>query len=86
MEDHVIYPVIMPKQGLTMEEGKILRWLKNEGERIEKGEILLEIETDKAVLEIEAEYTGFLKKIIASPETIVRVTETIAYIDDEIAV
>lgn len=78
----MLHPVIMPKQGLTMEEGKILKWYKKEGERVEKGEILLEIETDKVVLEVEAEYTGILKQIMAAPDTTVRVSETIGYIDD----
>lgn len=80
----MLHSVIMPKQGLTMEEGKVLRWRKKEGERVEKGEIILEIETDKVVLEIEAEYTGILRQIIAGPDTIVKVTENIGYIDDEV--
>ena len=77
----MIKPVIMPKQGLTMEEGEIVRWLKEEGERVAKGEILFEIQTDKSVLEIEAEYSGTLKEIIAPPGAVVKITETIAYID-----
>ncbi len=77
----MIKPVIMPKQGLTMEEGEIVRWLKEEGDSVEKGEILFEIQTDKSVLEIEAEYSGIVKEIIASPGTVVKITEIIAYID-----
>lgn len=79
----MIKSVIMPKQGLTMEEGEIVRWLKEEGDSVEKGEILFEIQTDKSVLEIEAEYTGILKEIIALPGTVVKITETIAYIDEK---
>lgn len=79
----MIHQVIMPKQGLTMEEGIILKWHKNEGEYVEKGEVLLEIESDKAVLEIEAENTGILKKILAKPGDVIPVTETIAYIGDD---
>jgi pyruvate dehydrogenase E2 component (dihydrolipoamide acetyltransferase) len=54
--------VIMPKTGAEMEEGRILTWRKHEGERIEKGEVLLEIETDKATMEVEAPASGFLLK------------------------
>ena len=83
VEETVLQAVTMPKQGLTMEEGKIIRWHKEEGDTVHQGEILFEIETDKAVLEIEAEYTGILKKILASPGTIVKITEPIAYIGDK---
>ena len=79
----MIKQVTMPKQGLTMEEGTIIRWHKEEGDMVQKGEILFEIETDKVVLEIESEYSGILKKILAPPETVVKITETIAYIGDE---
>ena len=46
--------VEMPKMGDTMEEGKILHWLKKEGEQVKKGEMLAEVETDKVNIEIEA--------------------------------
>ena len=78
----MLQPVIMPKQGLTMEEGQIVRWRKEIGETVAKGEILLEIETDKSVLEIESEYSGVLKQILAGPGTIVKITETIAFIEE----
>ena len=48
------YKVIMPKLGMAMETGKIIKWLKEEGERVEAGEPLLEIETDKVNMEVEA--------------------------------
>ena len=57
--------IIMPKAGMAMEEGVILRWLKNEGDTVEKGTPLLEIETDKTTMEVEAEHTGILIKIVA---------------------
>ena len=46
--------VEMPKMGDTMEEGKILRWIKKEGDPVKKGEMLAEVETDKVNIEIEA--------------------------------
>jgi len=47
--------IIMPKAGMAMEEGTIVKWLKAEGEPVEKGEPLLEILTDKVKMEIEAQ-------------------------------
>ncbi len=45
--------VILPKLGLTMDEGKLVAWLKKEGDRVEPGEVLFEVETDKATMEVE---------------------------------
>jgi pyruvate dehydrogenase E2 component (dihydrolipoamide acetyltransferase) len=56
--------VEMPKMGDTMEEGKILHWLKTEGEQVKKGEMLAEVETDKVNIEIEAFAGGILRKIL----------------------
>lgn len=70
----------MPKLGLTMEKGTITRWFKKEGERVEKGEPLFEIETEKIIQEIEAPASGILHKIIAMPDSTVPVTEIVAII------
>ena len=75
--------VIMPKLGQTMEEGKIEKWLKKEGNKVEKGEILLEITTDKATLEVEAYGSGILRKIIVPEGETVPVTAVIGYIAEE---
>lgn len=56
--------VEMPKMGDTMEEGKILRWIKHEGDTVKKGESLAEVETDKVNIEIEAFASGVLRKIL----------------------
>ena len=56
--------VEMPKMGDTMEEGKILRWIKHEGDTVKKGESLAEVETDKVNIEIEAFAGGVLRKIL----------------------
>jgi pyruvate dehydrogenase E2 component (dihydrolipoamide acetyltransferase) len=56
--------VEMPKMGDTMEEGKILRWIKHEGDPVKKGESLAEVETDKVNIEIEAFASGVLRKIL----------------------
>jgi pyruvate dehydrogenase E2 component (dihydrolipoamide acetyltransferase) len=55
--------VLMPKLSDTMSEGKILKWLKHEGEKVKQGEILVEIESDKADMELEAYDSGVLRKI-----------------------
>lgn len=56
--------IIMPLLGFSMEEGKIMQWLKEEGDPLEKGDPLLIIETDKASLEAESHYRGTLYKIL----------------------
>ncbi len=56
--------VEMPKMGDTMEEGKILRWIKQEGDPVNKGESLAEVETDKVNIEIESFASGVLRKIL----------------------
>src|SRR4051812_6347878 len=56
--------VVMPKLSEQMETGKIIKWLKNEGDRINSGDILAEVETDKADVEMEAFGSGVLRKIL----------------------
>jgi len=56
--------IVMPKLGLTMKEGTIGKWFKNEGDQIKEGEVLLEVTTDKLTNEIEATCSGVLRKII----------------------
>jgi len=72
--------VVMPALEMAQETGKLLAWRKKEGECVSKGEILLEIETDKAVMEIEAPGDGFLAGIKAEPGTEIPVGQTIAWI------
>lgn len=55
--------VVMPKLGLTMVEGKVAKWHKEEGEEVKKGETLLDVETDKLTNQIEADTDGILRKI-----------------------
>ncbi len=56
--------VILPSLGFDMTEGKLSRWLRQEGERVEKGQAIAEIETEKATVEIEASVSGVLAKIV----------------------
>jgi pyruvate dehydrogenase E2 component (dihydrolipoamide acetyltransferase) len=75
--------VVMPALELTQETGKLVSWRKKEGEAVAKGETLLEIETDKAVVEIEAMADGFLAGIKAQAGEVIPVGRTIAWIVDK---
>ncbi|MDO4314715.1 MAG: dihydrolipoamide acetyltransferase family protein [Oscillospiraceae bacterium] len=72
--------VIMPKQGLMMEEGTITQWLKKEGEAVAAGAPLFEMETDKLTITMDAEVSGTLLKIIHSEGDVVPITQPIAVI------
>jgi pyruvate dehydrogenase E2 component (dihydrolipoamide acetyltransferase) len=74
--------VIMPKAGMAMEEGTILQWFKSEGDSIEKGEAIAEIETDKLAMDLEADFSGTLLKIVRNEGEVVPVIETIAWIGE----
>jgi len=54
--------VVMPKLGLTMESGVITKWIRGAGDSVKKGDILLQVESDKAVVDVESEFTGTLLK------------------------
>ncbi len=75
--------VQMPKLSDTMEEGKILKWFKNEGDRVEQGEVLAEVESDKADMELEAFDSGTLLKIVVPEGKGAAVGKVIAVIGDE---
>ena len=72
--------MLMPLLGQTMEEGTIIKWMKNEGDNITEGEPLLEVMTDKVNMEVEAPESGVLLKILAQADEIVAVQNPIAII------
>ncbi len=74
--------VILPKLGLTMDEGRLIAWHKKEGDRVEKGEVLFEVETDKANMEIEAPVSGIVRRILLRADATAPVTTLIALIAD----
>ncbi|MGH3101879.1 MAG: biotin/lipoyl-containing protein, partial [Thermoleophilia bacterium] len=74
--------VKLPRLGQGMESGTVVRWLKQEGERVEKGEPLYELDTEKVTQEVEAEASGVLLKI-AVQEGEVPVGQTVAVIGEE---
>ena len=61
--------VLMPALSPTMTEGKLAKWLKSEGDYLEPGDAIAEIETDKATMEVEAVDPGFLKQILVAEDT-----------------
>jgi pyruvate dehydrogenase E2 component (dihydrolipoamide acetyltransferase) len=72
--------VVMPALELAQETGKVIRWLKAPGDTVRKGEPILEIETDKVTVEIEAPASGVLREVTAGPGDVVPVGRTIALI------
>lgn len=72
--------VVMPALEMAQETGKLLAWRKREGESVRKGEPLLEIETDKAVVEVEAPGDGMLAGVTADVGAVIPVGETIAWL------
>ena len=74
--------IIMPKLGFNMDKGTILKWRKKEGDFVKEQEVLFEIETDKTVMEVEAQTSGTLRKILVAEGEEVPVTLPIAIIGD----
>jgi len=72
--------VMMPKGSDTMTEGKVLKWLKKEGDVISTGDTVVEIETDKVDMEVEAMGGGVLRKILVAPGKVVPVGELLAIV------
>jgi pyruvate dehydrogenase E2 component (dihydrolipoamide acetyltransferase) len=72
--------VVLPKFGMTMEEGTIVEWYKREGQWVEKGESLLQIETDKVTMDVEAPAAGILRGVQVSVGEVVPVGQSLAYI------
>ncbi|OGV63136.1 MAG: hypothetical protein A2283_01640 [Lentisphaerae bacterium RIFOXYA12_FULL_48_11] len=72
--------LILPKLGQTMEEGAIVKWHKKEGDPVKKGDIVFEIETDKAALEVESFFEGTLLKILIKEGITVPVNTPVGYV------
>ena len=71
----------MPQMGYDMQEGTVVRWLKQEGEPVSEGEAIAEIETDKAVVEFESYASGVLRKVLVLEGATVPVGEPIAVVN-----
>src|SRR5690242_2146047 len=75
--------IYMPRLSDTMEEGTISRWLKHEGDTVAKGDVLVEIETDKANMEYPAIDDGVLQRIVVQEGDTVKIGEVIAVLGGE---
>jgi len=75
-----MFEIVMPKAGMAMEEGTLIRWLKKEGDSVKKGEAIAEIETDKVIIEEEAPGDGVMLKTLVEEGAVVPVVTPIAYI------
>jgi len=75
--------IIMPKLGFDMAEGTLVRWVVTEGDQINKGDVLAEIETDKATVEVESSATGMVLKHLVDEGAIVPVSTPIAVVGEE---
>ena len=76
------YPVNVPQLTETMEEATITKWYKAAGERVQKRELLYQVETDKSTMDVESVDAGFLCSIIAGESQTVKVGQQIAVIAD----
>jgi pyruvate dehydrogenase E2 component (dihydrolipoamide acetyltransferase) len=74
------YEVILPKLGQTVEESRIVEWIKQEGDAVDRGDVLFTVETDKAVLDVEASRKGYLRKILEPEGAMLPVLTVVALI------
>jgi len=79
----MITNVLMPKLGLVMKKGKIIKWYKKTGEYVKEGELLFQISTEKVVMDIEAKASGYLRIIYAQPGVIVPVSGIVGLMGDK---
>ena len=73
-------PIFMPQLGQTVEDSTLVRWLKKEGDNVKIGDILFELETDKAILESESFHNGILLKITVNENEQVPVKSVVGYV------
>ncbi|MBI2793108.1 MAG: 2-oxoglutarate dehydrogenase, E2 component, dihydrolipoamide succinyltransferase [Ignavibacteria bacterium] len=80
VKDSALHEVLMPKMGESIQEGKVLKWVKKVGDSVERDEVLLEISTDKVDTEVPSPINGTLQKILANEGDVVEVGKPIAMI------
>src|ERR1700752_4862710 len=78
----MLQEIVMPQLGLTMTEGAISAWLKKPGDRLERGEMLFLVQTDKVEMEVESFVSGLLDNILVEPDVVVKVGTVIATVED----
>ena len=82
MTDTRIVPIVMPKWGLSMKEGKVTGWLLEDGSKINPGDAILEVETDKIAGSVEAHEAGVLRRRVGQPDTVYPVKTLLGVIAD----
>ena len=75
--------LIMPKMGESVHEATIIKWLKNEGDRVEPGDTLANVESEKLEFPVESPVSGVLKRVLARAGEVVPVAQPIAVIETE---
>lgn len=75
--------MVLPKWGMGIEEGTIVKWLKSIGDRVEQGEFIVEVETAKATQEVESPVTGILTEILLAEGQSAPVSTEIAIIEED---
>ena len=83
MSDNRIKPIVMPKWGLSMKEGKVTGWLAEEGTKIDVGKEILEVETDKIAGVVEAADSGVLRRRVGTPDTVYPVKALLGVVADD---
>ncbi|MCF6764247.1 biotin/lipoyl-binding protein [Thiotrichales bacterium 19S3-7] len=78
------HEIIMPALGMNQDHGVIAQWHKKEGDKVETGDIIMEIETDKALMEIEAKHQGYLSEIVCDEGNPVPIGSIVGYISNSI--
>lgn len=78
----MIHQVILPRLGTNMEEGRVVEWRKKEGDPVVRGEVLLLVETSKAIFEVEAENDGYIRKFMSPQGGLVRFTAPVGLVSD----
>lgn len=77
-----VVPILLPQAGNTMEEGTILAWRVGVGDRVTPGDVLFDLETDKATIEVEAEASGRVARIVVGPGQTAPVKSVVAYLSE----
>ena len=75
--------LIMPKFGQTMTEGTVVKWLKRPGDAVEKGEVVLRVETDKAEMDVESDAAGTLSRIDVPEGGVAPCGATLAWLEEK---
>ncbi|MCW5940656.1 MAG: 2-oxo acid dehydrogenase subunit E2 [Fimbriimonadaceae bacterium] len=77
-----VVPILLPQAGNSMEEGTVLAWRVKVGDRVKPGDVLFDLETDKATIEVEAEAEGRVARIVVAPGQTAPVKSVVAYLSD----